>query len=230
MPVKLIDTFLPIETVTYQEPHPDTPFPMAAVGNKVCFLKNIVKRPNIVVGEYTYYHDFNDATTFEEKNVPYHADFSEDKLIIGKFCQIASGAKFITNNALHQMDGFSTYPFAIFGECWANSYKANFPNKGDIVIGNDVWIGYNAIIMPGIRIGDGAIIATASVVTRNVPPYTIVGGNPARIIRQRFDDDTISFLLELKWWDWPIDKITKNIGSIVGADFEKLKFISGDYD
>lgn len=192
-------------------PDSDQIFPLPHY-DRLCFLKNIIKNPNIIVGDYTYYDDFEDVNNFE-KNVKYHFDFIGDKLIIGKFCMIASGVTFIMNGANHKSDGISAYPFFIFGGDWAKSAPAEgeLPYKGDTVIGNDVWIGNEATIMPGVKIGDGAIIAAKSVVTRDVPPYTIVGGNPADRLRKRFDDNTVDKLLEMRWWDWPIKKITENV-------------------
>ncbi|WKK82278.1 CatB-related O-acetyltransferase [Marivirga arenosa] len=189
---------------------------------RLCFLKNVVKNPNIIVGDYTYYDDFENVENFE-KNVKYLFDFVGDKLIIGKFCMIASDVKFIMNGANHLTDSLSTYPFAIFGRGWENAMQGkSYPHKGDINIGNDVWIGYNATIMAGVNIGDGAIIATNSTVTKDVAPYTIVGGNPATEIKKRFPEDVITKLLELKWWNWDIEKITKNVQNLTGNKIEKL--------
>ena len=203
-------------------PNPSNPFPLPHQ-HRVCYLKNIIKNPFIVVGDYTYYDDPDSPDNFE-KNVLYHFDFIGDKLIIGKFCAIATGVKFIMNGANHSLESFTTYPFGIFGNCWEAgmaSLQALAP-KGDTIIGNDVWIGYEATIMPGVKIADGAIIASKSVVTKDVPPYTIVGGNPATIIRQRFSDDVINILLKLKWWDWKIETITHNISILCGNDIDKL--------
>lgn len=184
---------------------------------RLCFLKNIITNPNIIVGDYTYYDDFEDVFNFE-KNVKYHFDFIGDKLIIGKFCMIASGVTFIMNGANHQMNGITTYPFGVFGYGWEKAMLTlkNCPYKGDTIVGNDVWIGANATIMPGIHIGDGAIIATNSTVTKDVPPYAIVGGNPATEIRKRFSDSKINELLEMKWWDWNVEKITENLDYLTG--------------
>jgi virginiamycin A acetyltransferase len=187
--------------------------------DRLCFLKNVVKNPNISV---TYYDDFENVENFE-KNVKYLFDFVDDKLIIGKFCMIASDVKFIMNGANHLTDALSTYPFAVFGKGWENAMDGkNYPNKGNIIIGNDVWIGYNATIMAGVTIGDGAIIATNSIVTKDVEPYTIVGGNPAKEIKKRFDSNTIKKLLEVKWWNWDIEKITKNVQNLTDNKIEKL--------
>lgn len=198
-------------------PDKDTVFPLANY-DKLCFLKNIITNPNISVGDYTYYDDFEDVYNFE-KNVKYHFDFNNDKLIIGKFCMIASGVTFIMNGANHLTDAISSYPFAIFGNGWEDAMKdKSYPNKGDIVIGNDVWIGHNATIMLGVTIGDGAIIATNATVVKDVAPYTIVGGNPAKEIRKRFTDEKIKRLLALKWWNWDIAKITANVQKLTGND------------
>jgi virginiamycin A acetyltransferase len=196
---------------------------------RLCFLKNIIKNPNIIVGEYTYYDDFEDVYNFE-KNVKYHFDFIGDKLIIGKFCMIASDVKFIMNGANHLVNAVSTYPFAIFGEDWAGAMNnKTYPHKGDIIIGNDVWIGYNATIMAGVRIGDGAIIATNATLTKDVPPYTIVGGNPAKEIKKRFSDEEISTLLELKWWDWELEKITTALPLLTDKDVGGLKLLHAGF-
>lgn len=206
-----------------QYPDPNNPHPMQGFP-QVCFIKNTVSNPNIIIGDYTYYDDLEDSENFE-RNVLYHYPFTGDKLIIGKFCALATGVKFIMNGANHQMSGFSTYPFQIFGSGWERvTPKPNeLPFKGDTVIGNDVWIGYKAIIMPGVKIGDGAIVAAKSVVVKDVAPYTIVGGNPATLVRQRFPDEIINTLLKISWWNWDIEKITRNLEKIVGADVEALK-------
>ncbi len=194
--------------------------------NKLCFLKNIVTNPNIIVGDYTYYDDFDDARNFE-KNVKYHFDFVGDKLIIGKFCMIASGAQFIMNGGNHLIHAVSAYPFAIFGGDWANAMDGkSYPIKGDTIIGNDVWIGHNATVMPGVKIDDGAVVATNATVTKDVEPYSIVGGNPAKIIRKRFPDKQIEILLQLKWWDWDIEKITRSVHILTGYDIERLQYLN----
>ena len=196
------------------------PFPQKDY-KKLCFLKNIITNPNIIVGDYTYYDDFEDALNFE-KNVKYHFDFIGDKLIIGKFCMIASGVKFIMNGANHKMDGITTYPFSIFANGWEKVIPTldELPIKGDTVIGNDVWIGTNATIMPGIKIGDGAIIATNSTVTKNVEPYSIYAGNPARLIRYRFDEAIIRALQDTAWWDWDIEKIIEALPLLYSPDIK----------
>jgi virginiamycin A acetyltransferase len=191
------------------------------------FLKNLISHPNIQIGDYTYFNDFRlPVDDVRQLLMPYMHQAAPEKLIIGKFVQIAHGVQFITSSANHQMDGFSTYPFAVFGEPWISSYEAKWPNKGDTTVGNDVWIGHDALIMPAVIIGDGAIIASRSVVTKDIPSYAIVAGNPAKVIRKRFDEEIISSLLEIKWWDWPIEIITANIAAIVGADINELRNIS----
>ncbi|KAA3626956.1 MAG: antibiotic acetyltransferase [Bacteroidetes bacterium] len=190
--------------------------------DKLCFLKNIVKNPNIIVGDYTYYDDLENVENFE-KNVKYHFDFVGDKLIIGKFSMIASDVTFIMNGANHLTDAISAYPFAIFGHDWADAMEGKtYPNKGDTIIGNDVWIGHKATIMPGVKIGDGAIVASYALVAKDVEPYTIVGGNPAKALKKRFSEEKIAQLLELKWWDWDIEKITRHVKDLTGKDLGKL--------
>ena len=183
------------------------------------YLKNVVKSPFITVGDYTMYNDFkNDPRAFEKNNVLYHYPYvNNDRLIIGKFSSIACGAKFLFNSANHALKPLTTYPFPIFWKEWElemTSITDAWDNKGDIVIGNDVWIGYEAVIMSGVTIGDGAIVGTRAVVTKDVPPYAIVGGVPAKIIRKRFDDKTIGTLLRLQWWNWPPEKIKRNLKAI----------------
>lgn len=195
---------------------------------QIVYLKNVVKDPSIIIGDFTFYHDFvNDPRDFEKNNVLYHYPINHDKLIIGKFCSIACGAKFLFNGANHTLKSLSTYPFPIFYEEWSHGIWADksWDNKGDIKIGNDVWIGYDAIIMAGVTIGDGVIIATRAVVTKDVPPYTIVGGVPAKIIRKRFSDEVIEELLKQKWWDLPNEEILKRIKYIQTGDIEGLKNI-----
>ena len=190
------------------------------------YLKGAITNPNIMVGDYTMYNDVTrDPRQFEKNNVLYHYPINQDKLIIGKFCSIACGAKFLLTSANHTQRSLSTYPFPIFFEEWGLD-KANvrsaWDNKGDIVIGNDVWIGYEAVILSGLHIGDGAIIATRAVVTKDVPPYTIVGGIPAKAIKKRFDDATIAKLLRLQWWNWPFEKTQRFLPHIMNGDVDKL--------
>lgn len=191
------------------------------------YLKPVISNPNISVGEFTMYNDFvNDPMRFERNNVLYQYPINHDKLIIGKFCSIACGAKFIFNSANHTLSSISTYPFPIFFEEWGLNIKdvaAAWDNKGDIIIGNDVWIGYEAVIMAGVTVGDGAIIGTRAVVTKDVPPYTIVGGVPAKPIRKRFDNETLDELLKIRWWDWPEEKIARNIQAIQSGCLKQLQ-------
>ena len=191
------------------------------------YLKHVITNPNITVGDFTMYNDFvNDPTLFENNNVLYHYPINHDKLQIGKFCSIACGAKFLFNSANHTLSSLSTYPFPLFFEEWGLEKKDvtnAWDNKGDIVIGNDVWIGYEAVVLAGVTIGDGAIIGTRAVVTKNVPPYTIVGGVPAKPIKKRFSEETISALLEIQWWNWSEERIARNIGAIQSGNIEQLK-------
>lgn len=191
------------------------------------YLKHVITNPNITVGDFTMYNDFvNDPTLFEKNNVLYHYPINHDKLQIGKFCSIACGAKFLFNSANHTLSSLSTYPFPLFFEEWGLEKKDitnAWDNKGDIVIGNDVWIGYEAVILAGVTIGDGAIIGTRAVVTKDVPPYTIVGGVPAKSIKKRFSEETISALLEIQWWNWSEERIARNIGAIQSGNVEQLK-------
>ncbi len=203
-------------------PSPDQKHPMEGFP-QVCFIKNTVNNPNIIIGDYTYYDDPEDSEDFE-RNVLYHFPFIGDKLIIGKFCAIARGVKFIMNGANHKLAGFSTYPFQIFGHGWekAAPEPGELPFKGDTVIGSDVWIGYESLIMPGVTIGSGAVIAARSVVTADVPPYTVYGGNPARRIKDRFSADTVEKLQTIQWWNWPTERITENLKDIVSGSPEAL--------
>ena len=206
--------------------NPDDKHPMPGFP-QICFIKNTVNNPKIIIGDYTYYDDPEDSENFE-RNVLYHYSFSQDKLIIGKFCALATGIKFMMNGANHKTSGFSTYPFYIFGNGWekVTPQDEELPFKGDTIVGNDVWIGYESIIMPGVTIGDGAIVAAKSVVVNDVPPYCVVGGNPAKVIKQRFDDETIKSLLDLAWWNWKIDKISANLEYITSANINALASIS----
>ena len=204
-------------------PSPDIVHPMPAFP-QVCFLNNLVTRPHIAIGDYTYYDDPDGVQNFE-KNVLYHFPFVGDWLRIGAFCAIARGVKFIMNGANHQMDGISTYPFFIFGHGWESATPApgDLPYKGDTVVGNDVWIGYDALIMPGVTIGDGAIIAARAVVTGDVPPYAIVGGNPAQVVRTRFDPESVQRLLAVAWWDRPVAWISGHLDLIRAGDIAALE-------
>lgn len=191
------------------------------------YLKHVITNPNITVGDFTMYNDFvNDPTLFEKNNVLYHYPINHDKLQIGKFCSIACGAKFLFNSANHTLSSLSTYPFPLFFEEWGLEKKDvtnAWDNKGDIVIGNDVWIGYEAVVLAGVTIGDGAIIGTRAVVTKDVPPYMIVGGVPVKLIKKRFSEDIISALLDIQWWNWSEERIVRNIDAIQNGNIEQLK-------
>ena len=190
------------------------------------YLNTIIKDPNIIVGDYTIYNDFvNDPTQFEKNNVLYHYPINQDRLIIGKFCSIACGAKFLFNSANHALRSLSNYTFPLFFEEWGLDKKnvaSAWDNKGDIIIDNDVWIGYEAIIMAGVHIGDGAVIAARAVVTKDVPPYTIVGGTPARKIRMRFEEETIARLQQIQWWNWSVEKIRQSLPYIMDGTVDRL--------
>jgi virginiamycin A acetyltransferase len=209
-------------------PNPDIKHPIA-MHPRVGFLKPLVEAENVEIGDYTYYDDPDGPDNFVEKCVLHHYPFIGDRLVIGKFCAIAEGARFIMNGANHAMSGFSTYPFNIFGLGWEEVFDVatwQKENRGDTVIGNDVWIGMEAIVMPGISIGHGAIVAAKSVVTHDVPPYAVVAGNPAKTVKMRFDQRTVARLIEAAWWDWPAEKISRNLAAIRGADIEALEAAS----
>ncbi len=190
------------------------------------FLKNFINQDNITIGDYSYYNDFDaNLTDVRQRLMPYTHPHAPEQLIIKKFVQIAHGVQIITSSANHQMDGFSTYPFTVFGEPWSSAYQAEWPNKGNTVIEHDVWIGHQAIIMPAVTIGAGAIIGTGSVVTKDVPPYSIVAGNPAKIIKMRFAHHTIEKLLTIAWWDWDIEKITQHLSIICDSNINHLELI-----
>ncbi|MEI2386236.1 CatB-related O-acetyltransferase [Breoghania sp. JC706] len=206
-------------------PDPDCLYPFNGEPHTV-FLKNAISRPNIFVGDYTYYHDDDGAAGFQDRCVRYHFEFLGDRLIIGRFTAIAMGAQFIMNGANHAMTGLSAYPFNIFGQGWDEGFDfatIDAGLRGDTTIGNDVWIGREATIMPGITIGDGAIVGTRAVVASDIPPYAIAVGNPARVIRRRFDNKTIDRLLAIAWWNWPAEQIGRHLDRIRGADIDALE-------
>lgn len=205
-------------------PNPNEVFPNEY--KTTCFLKNVIKAKNIVVGDYTYYDDDNDPTKFEQHNVLFNYPEFGDKLMIGKFCSIASGTTFIMGSANHRMSSVTTYPFNVFGGRWREhtpEHLSQLPCKGDIVIGNDVWIGRESVIMPGVKIGDGSIIGAYSIVTKDVPPYTMVGGNPAKFIKKRFHDELIELLMKLKWWDFEAEKLVEFLPLLCDADLTKVQ-------
>ncbi len=189
------------------------------------YLKNVVTNPNILVGDYTVYNDpTGDPLGFEKTNVLYQFPVHNDKLIIGRFCSVACGARFLLNCANHSLTSLSSYTFPLFGEEWDAGLplREAWQNRGDIVIGNDVWIGFEAVILAGVHIGDGAVIGARAVVTKDVPPYTIVGGVPAKAIKKRFDDDTVASLLRLEWWNWPAKRILEQIPHIQSGNLRAL--------
>lgn len=219
MPQRLLDP-----TKKYPMVMPD-----GTVIRQTVHLKQVIDHPRIEVGAFSYYHNFNELEDYAGFLAPYLFPLSPEKLIIGKFAQMAHGVRFITSSANHRMSGFSTYPFNNFmmtPETTREDILAMFAaaeNRGDTVVGNDVWLGMDAIVLPGVTIGDGAIVAARAVVAKDVEPYTVVAGNPARPVRKRFDQATIEALLELKWWDFPIEVIEANVEAIVGADLEALR-------
>lgn len=207
-------------------PDPDEIYPMKPY-DKLVFLKNFIKAKNIHIGDYTYFDDGRyGPDKFEEYNVLYNYDFSKVKLVIGKFCAIAAETKFIMTGD-HKLDAISTFPFPIFQHGWETVYDvANLPVKGDIIVGNDVWFGYGSMVKNGVTIGDGAIIAAKAVVVKDVPPYAVVAGNPAKIVKFRFDENTIARLLNIAWWDWDIQMINENLRLICSLDVDGLEKVS----
>ena len=206
-------------------PNPAIKHPMP-MHTRVGFLKPLIDADNIEIGDFTYYDNPDGPDRFVEECVLHHYPFIGDRLIIGKFCAIAEGARFIMNGANHAMSGFSTYPFNIFGHGWEKGFDPDTWTRefrGDTVVGNDVWIGMEAIILPGIKIGDGSIVAARSVVSHDVPPYSIVAGNPGKVVKARFDAGTTRRLMAIAWWNWPVDKITRNLNAIRGSDIAELE-------
>lgn len=206
-------------------PHPIV-LPDGSTHTNTVYLNRVIDHPRMQIGDYSYYSDFDEVTDHAARIAPYLFAGSGEKLIIGKFCQIAHGTRFVTASANHPMEGFSTYPFSVFNPNTMDAYADLALQWGDTVIGNDVWIGYGATILPGVTIGDGAIIGAKSVVARDVGPYEIVGGNPARLIRTRFDRKTIAALQTIRWWDWPIEQIETHLAAIEGADIAALNAAS----
>lgn len=205
-------------------PDPNVVFPNEY--GTTCFLKNVITAPNIIVGDYTYYDDPADPTGFEKNNVLFNWPEFGDRLIIGKFCAIGNGTKFVMGPANHRISSVTTYPFAVFGGAWEEAvppHLAQLPFKGDTVLGNDVWLGQNCVVMPGVRIGDGAIVAAHSVVTRDVAPYTVAGGNPARFLKDRFDRELTALLLELKWWDYEGEALVKLLPLLCSGELDRVR-------
>ena len=206
------------------DPADRTPMPQAP---GIAFLRPFTEgRDTVEIGEYTYFDSEGDGARFFEENILYHYDFIGDRLHIGRFCMIARGVRFLMNGGAHAADGFSTYPFNIFGGGWEHGFDPatwTAAQRGDTVVDHDVWFGRNATVMPGVSIGSGAIIAACAVVTKPVPAYAVVAGNPARIVRRRYDDSTVDALLDIAWWDWDAQKITRNLDAIRGADLDALR-------
>ncbi len=191
-----------------------------------CFIKNVVHAPNIEIGDYTYYDDDTDPTGFERRNVLFNYPEFGDRLVIGKFCAIAQGTTFIMGPANHRIGSATTYPFNVFGGAWravTPEHMSQLPRKGDTVVGSDVWLGRECVVMPGVKIGDGAIVAAYSVVTRDVEPYTLVGGNPARFIKNRFDAELTELLLRFRWWDFPGDELVRWLPVLCDENLEHLR-------
>ena len=205
-------------------PDPNTVFPNEY--HTSCFIKNVVKAPNISIGDYTYYDDAEDPAGFEKNNVLFNYPEFGDRLIIGKFCAIASGVRFIMGPANHRIRSVTTYPFHVFGGAWAERtppHMDQLPRKGDTVIGNDVWIGRESVILPGVKIGDGAIVAACSVVSGDIPPYAVFGGNPARLVKMRFDQELIGLLLRFRWWDLDGEELAELLPLLCDPDLEKVR-------
>lgn len=216
--------------MTNQIPDPNVVFPNEYKTS--CFIKNVVRAPNIFIGDYTYYDDEQDPAGFEKNNVLFNYPEFGDRLIIGKFCAIASGTKFIMGPANHRISSVTTYPFNVFGGRWAERtppHMTQLPHKGDTVIGNDVWIGRECVILPGVTIGDGAIVAACSVVARDIPPYTVFGGNPARFLKDRFDGELKELLLRFRWWDLEPEALTEFLPLLCDPDLEKVRQTLSQY-
>jgi virginiamycin A acetyltransferase len=207
-------------------PDPSVLHPLPA-HPRVVFLQALaVGQPNVSVGPYSYYDDPDAPEDFFERNVLHHYEFSGDHLHIGAFCAFATGVRIFMNGANHAMGGFSTYPFDIFGASWSEGFDPAIyaaESRGDTVIGADVWVGHEALLMPGTRIGPGAIVGARAVVSGEVPAYAIVSGNPGRVVRHRYDPETVAALVEIAWWDWPAERITRHLGAIRGADLTALR-------
>jgi virginiamycin A acetyltransferase len=191
--------------------------------SRVAFLKPLCQHPFTTVGDYTYYDDPDGVTEFERRNVLYH--YGPERLVIGRYCALATGVTFLMAGASHRMGGVSTYPFPLMGGDWLGSMPLfrDRERRGDTVLGNDVWLGYRTTVLPGVRIGDGAVVGSASVVTADVPPYAIVAGNPARVVRMRFADPDIERLQRLAWWDWSADEVTAALPAIIGGDVDAVE-------
>lgn len=208
--------------------HPMT-LPDGTVITQVVHLNRVIDHPRIEAGDYSYYHDFEPRADYAATIAPYLFPFSPERLVIGRFVQIAHGTRFVTASANHALGGFSTYPFRNFmmtadtGEAEVKAMLRDVGAKGDTVVGNDVWFGMDAMVMPGVSIGDGAIVAARAVVVQNVEPYMVVAGNPARPLKRRFPEPVVRALLELRWWDWPVADIEANLDAVLGHDIDALR-------
>jgi virginiamycin A acetyltransferase len=209
-------------------PDPRVLHPIAGQ-QRVVFLRPLVRSPNVEVGEYTYYDSHGDPLAFERDAVLYA--FGPERLIIGRFCAIASDVRFLMPGANHADLGPSTFPFGVFGPPWDGTMDIvmSAPSRGDTVVGHDVWLGYSALVLPGVTIGHGAVVAAASVVTSDVPPYAVVGGNPARVIRPRFSEEDIERLLRAAWWNWPIELVTQHARAIMSGTAAELERIAAEH-
>jgi virginiamycin A acetyltransferase len=196
---------------------------------RVRYLRTLVSSPLIDVGDYSYYDDPVDPMRFQTDNVLYH--YGPERLVIGRFCAFATGVRFIMNGANHRMDGITTFPFSIFGDPWSRDVDAilNLPNRGDTIVGNDVWLGYEALVAAGVTIGNGAIVASRAVVSRDVRPYSIVAGNPAVEIRRRFNDAEVERLERIAWWNWPIDRVTQHARLLMTGDVDALERVAAAF-
>jgi len=208
-------------------PDPTVLHPIAGQ-ERVVFLRPLVQSAKIDVGEYTYYDSDEDPLAFERDAVLYA--FGPERLIIGRFCAIASRVRFLMPGANHADRGPSTYPFGVFGAGWAATMDVvmSAPSRGDTVVGHDVWLGYSALVLPGVQIGHGAVVAAASVVAGDVPPYAIVAGNPARVVRTRYSDQDVARLLRAAWWNWPIDVVTEHVRTIMTGTAAELEAIAAE--
>jgi len=208
-------------------PNPHTAYPLPHA-KRVVFLKPHITRSNILVGDYTYYDSPTHPETFQDDNVLYHYEAQGDRLVIGKYCALAHGVTFIMNGANHRMDGITTYPFPIFGADWAQHMDllSNLPSRGDTRVGHDVWMGMETLVMPGVTIGDGAIIAARTVVSSDVPPYTVFAGNPGRVVRNRFNAKDTARLQAVAWWDWPRDMVCTHVPTLMSGDIDAIEAIA----
>lgn len=198
-------------------------FPDGTVHRNMVHLNRVIDHPNITIGDHTYANDFDPPDDWAARLAPYLYPGAPERLVIGRFCQIAHGVRFVTASANHAMDGFSTYPFAVFDPAQIEAYRGAFRNLPDTVVGHDVWIGHGALILPGVRLGSGVIVGAGAVVTRDMPDYAVVGGNPARVLRMRFDPATIGRLLAIAWWNWPSARIEAALGAILSGDLAALQ-------